>query len=119
VPLALWHGPQRDAARGFKTSSATSSKTGTKIAEPASGASVYRGTLARNASGESASGDTTTLATLAQLELPEAARALIEKIARLDDEWEAGALQAEAYQARRAMWKEQLITLMSANAQDL
>ncbi len=38
---------------------------------------------------------------------------LIHKIARLDDEWEAGAIEAAEYQRQRAAWKERLVELLS------
>jgi hypothetical protein len=51
---------------------------------------------------------------LASGTLPAEAEQLIGKLARLDDAWETGILDAEVYQTQRALWKTQLIDLISA-----
>jgi hypothetical protein len=81
----------------------TVSGTAVKIAEPTSGASV-NGRI--HTAGAPAS---------ESLEMPSAAREWIEKLARLDEDWEAGKLDREEYQQRRAAWKTKLIELLSTS----
>jgi hypothetical protein len=89
----------------FNTSNGATTVSGdaVKIAEPTSGASV--------------NGRIHTAGALASesLEMPSAAREWIEKLARLDEDWEAGKLDREEYQQRRAAWKTKLIELLSTS----
>jgi hypothetical protein len=101
VPMTLLRG--RGGRRGDTTE--TLGATGAKIAEPAPEASVIQ----RNP---------TTVGAWPADGLSEArqtqVREWIEKIARLDEEWEAGSIERSEYQNRRAEWKSTVVELMCA-----
>lgn len=117
VPLALRGGRKRadqtaqDALDDEEFESATSG-------EPASEASVYAGTLdgetsSRNRS-QSADGELSR--SLPPFEKwPSGARTLIEQMAELDAEHEAGKVDDKQYQSRRLQWKKQVIELLDSN----
>jgi hypothetical protein len=74
-----------------------------KIAEPATGASV-NGRIH------------TALAVSPDLiAMPPAARELIDRLAQLDEDWEAGKIERDVYDERRAAWKTKLIELLSTS----
>jgi hypothetical protein len=44
-----------------------------------------------------------------------AAREWIDKLAQLDEDWEAGKIERDDYDQRRAAWKTKLIELLSTS----
>jgi hypothetical protein len=74
-----------------------------KIAEPASGASVN----GRIHTAFAVSPDS--------IAMTPAARELIDRLAQLDEDWEAGKIERDAYDERRAAWKTKLIELLSTS----
>jgi hypothetical protein len=102
VPLTLLRG--RGGRHGEPIEAALDGSV--KTAEPALDASVkQRNPLVATAPSTPGSG----AAGPAQLQ------DLIEKIAHLDDEWEAGAIERDEYQNRRAAWKRTVVELMCAD----
>ena len=85
-----------------------SAKGRDKITEPDWEASVNGASLSY------AEGSQTRMGVVSPAQLSETARDLIDKIARLDDEWQNGDIGAEAYQKQRALWKERLMASLSA-----
>ncbi len=96
---------QSDMDRGTSSGAKRSGGSSVKIAEPGPQASVIPGILA----------DGTELSS--PLAAPSAAREWIDKIALLDDDWEAGKLEQNEYQRRRAAWKQKVVELWSAEAE--
>jgi hypothetical protein len=47
--------------------------------------------------------------------MPPAARELIDRLAQLDEDWEAGKIERDVYDERRAAWKTKLIELLSTS----
>lgn len=74
-----------------------------KSAEPALAASVYRGTPAQGISARMIQDDSDT----------HDPSVLIERIAQLDDEFEAGGLDSDAYHSQRAAWKKALVAALA------
>jgi hypothetical protein len=74
-----------------------------KIAEPVSGASVY----GRIHTALAVSPDS--------IAMPPAAREWIDRLAQLDEDWEAGKIERDEYDQRRAAWKTKLIELLSTS----
>lgn len=74
-----------------------------KIAEPASGASVN----GRIHTASAVSPDSIAMSS--------AAREWIDKLAQLDEDWEAGKIERDDYDQRRAAWKTKLIELLSTS----
>jgi len=83
-----------------------------KTGEPVVEASVYRGTPTRAAGISSLPEEFSG----SDLTLSNEARSLIEEIAKLDDNWAAGAIEAGAYQSQRAVWKRKLIDLLESKS---
>jgi hypothetical protein len=80
--------------------------SGAKIAEPALDASVIQ----RNSMVVGA-GPADGLSEARQAQVQE----WIEKIARLDEEWEAGSIEPNEYRTRRAAWKKTVVEIMWAD----
>lgn len=99
------NGPQLGSEQGASRSEKRSGGTRAKIAEPGSQGSVIPGILA---DGRALSGP---------LAAPSAAREWIDKIALLDDDWEAGKLEQSEYQRQRAAWKQKVVELLSAEGE--
>lgn len=97
LPIAMIK-PRRDKSAAVQAKSAEP-RAGQGVKLPASVATSP--TLAQNGVSSADNG--------ADLALTPQAQALIAQIAQLDDEHEAGRIEAEDYQARRAAWKAQLI----------
>ncbi|HVF09505.1 MAG TPA: hypothetical protein VNA16_01810 [Abditibacteriaceae bacterium] len=112
VPLSLVN-RRRGAAvpDGASASQATSQAT-SKSAEPTVEASVYRGTPTR-IGGMSSLPETFAGHDFA---LTDEARSIVEAIAKLDDAWESGTMDAGKYQSERATWKTKLIDLLESTA---
>ena len=72
-----------------------------KTLEPSGTGGVYAASLTPSGGGERFAISTDSRA-----------RHLVQEIARLDDAWEAGTLDADAYQTQRAAWKAELVKQM-------
>jgi len=109
IPTANAVNREASAAAGLGNEAGRKSSGG--ITEPDVRQSVSGGTTA---GGTPPAGQ---IRPLANGTLPAEAEQLIGKLARLDDAWESGILDAEVYQTQRALWKTQLITLISLDAE--
>lgn len=106
LPVAMIK-PRRDRSAAVKAKSAEPN-AGKGVKLPASAAVPV--TLAANG----VSTPNPSAQTNADLTLTPQAQLLIAQIAHLDDEHEAGRIEAEDYQARRAAWKAQLIDKLNS-----
>ena len=105
--LMLW-GRKKPRAIEYSNVRAKGMASVSKSAEPPENASVYsvihspEGAADGTGNGISQSGE------VAQV---------IEKLAVLDDDWEAGRVDAQSYQTQRAQWKQQVVQLMKSAEQ--
>ncbi len=98
--LMLW-GRKKPRAIEYSNVPARGTANALKSAEPVVGASVYSVIH----SPESASNSASQSGEVAQV---------IERLAALDDDFEAGRVDAQSYQTQRAQWKRQVVQMMKS-----
>ncbi|HVF84455.1 MAG TPA: hypothetical protein VM821_00625 [Abditibacteriaceae bacterium] len=105
VPGIMLWGRKKPRSIEYSNVSAKGTASVLKSAEPLGKASVYSVIHSPGSTSDGVAG-----------EAPESGKAaqIIEKLAALDDDWEAGRIDAQSYQTQRAQWKQQVVQLMKS-----
>ena len=107
LPVAMIK-PRRDRSAAAIAAKSAEPQAGASVKLPASAPATANGT------GTVVTAPMGATVSVADLTLTPQAQMLIAQIAQLDDEHEAGRIEDEDYQARRAAWKAQLIDKLNA-----